>query len=281
MVSSRNSRNPAAFTLIELLVAMAVLAILLVVTSRIVDLVSRNIRSSSSSMDAATAAARVFERIGLDLNLVIRRADVANAADDSATEFLTLLADVPNEGSAASDAFFPTGEGEPAVVHYRLADDSGAIDPARAGFPVVARAAFGALRADSLGMRNATDPTPLPTPSTSGGLRGAGDYDVLATGVVKVAVGYIDKNTGAYTPADGTNLRNHAALVVTLAVIDDNELLKATPGDIAATAAALPAPAAGDDPVSKWTTRWEGGAPAGIPPHVWAAVRFYQRTYSL
>ena len=70
------SRKPTAFTLVELLVAMAVLSLILVVTSQLVNSTAAVTGNSDKHMDADGQARFVFDRMAVDFSRMVKRPDV-------------------------------------------------------------------------------------------------------------------------------------------------------------------------------------------------------------
>jgi len=71
-----SSRRRRAFSLVEMMVAVAVLAVVGLIIAQMINLITQGTKISTSSVDAASQARLVFDRIGLDLDALVKRTDV-------------------------------------------------------------------------------------------------------------------------------------------------------------------------------------------------------------
>ncbi|MEM1059564.1 MAG: type II secretion system protein [Verrucomicrobiota bacterium] len=104
----------AGFTIVELLVAMGVLAVLGLIIVQIISLITQSTRISTTSVDTATQARLVFDRMGLDLETIIKRSDVDFRLDediqattaDGRVPLMTFLAQVASPDPASPPSNF-------------------------------------------------------------------------------------------------------------------------------------------------------------------------------
>jgi prepilin-type N-terminal cleavage/methylation domain-containing protein len=76
-LSRRSVRaSNAGFTLVELLVSISLLVILLLLVSRLMDGASKITTTDTKRIDADTEGRRVLDRIGIDINNMVKRPDV-------------------------------------------------------------------------------------------------------------------------------------------------------------------------------------------------------------
>ena len=113
-------RNAAGFTLIEIMVAVAVLALLVVLTAQLTNNATSVVISNDKRMDADSESQMVFSRMAEDIEGMLRRPDadcffVKNTGNDAFYFY------------SESSGYYPGGEGPPApfaFVGYRIANRS-------------------------------------------------------------------------------------------------------------------------------------------------------------
>lgn len=276
---SLRSKGNIGFTLIELLVAAAILMAVCVLLMKLVSATQGAAGFSLRRLDADSQGQLALDRMFLDLTSAQIRRDMpytlTNSTDGSPTlAFLTHV--------NAAD-----GSRGLSLVSYRLAKDTGSGAPVMTGRLCLQRASRG-LDWDQAGfMGYKADGTSLAMSDLPAdlGIQDS-DYDVLADGVIRMAVSY-QKSDGTLQvqPAliDGNpDLSQVNALVVTLVVIDARSLRLLTPSQVDAIAAAFPAPTSGATPAAVWSDT--AGDPAhfpGFPQEAVKSLRVYQRFFAL
>ncbi len=309
------------FSLLELLVAISVFSVLAVIMFHMVTATGTGTRISNRAADAAAQARLALDRIGADTSLLVRRDDadffarsadpLADAAYDPANLML-FLATVSSPG-------LPVLENRGvSLVAYRLAahaDTQGRPCLLRAGMaiPWTAPAAWGMagfMGENTAGLPvrlSATDPRFAQTL-----LPGVSDFDVLAGGVIAVAVGYqlcpddqsvtlkdgSTTSTGraqgqiVYSPpvrglssspsGDYIDIRRISSLVIGVVSLDLESLRLLSVQDTLALAAAFAPPDVENQlPVKFWMDHTSGLAalPASVPLAARQAVRVFQRYF--
>ncbi|PTY01957.1 hypothetical protein DB346_10935 [Verrucomicrobia bacterium LW23] len=297
-------RGRRAFTLMEVLVAVTVLAVLTLLIAQITGSVFDAIRISNRAVDAAAQSRLAFDRIGLDLNAMIRRGDTdfaGKATTAPSNDFLLqMIASSPS--SDPSPGFQNRGL---SLVGYRLAPHSG-----NEGRPCLVRGAR-AISWDTVGFMG-LDGTGYPVKFTEGSYPvklADADFDILAPGVFRMVVGYqlYPDNEEVYL-ADGTKIDNArgqivysppvygdtapdnlhpdltrvSCIIVGIAVLDLNSLKLLNAAGVEALAASFSGvPATNMMPVQKWMADTANltNLPAALPQPVRSSVRLYQRVY--
>ncbi|MEZ0294867.1 MAG: type II secretion system protein J [Candidatus Methylacidiphilales bacterium] len=299
-------RGRRAFTLMEVLVAMAVLTVLVLLIAQITNAVFDAIRLSNRAVDAAAQSRLAFDRIGLDINAMVKRADadfVAKPTSGPSNEYvLQLLASSPS--SDTTTGFKNRGI---SLVGYRILPHAN-----NDGRACLIRGAK-AISWDTSGwMGLDNDGYPVQFSSSSYPLKLVdSDFDVLAPGVVRMVVGYqLYPDNEEVDLADGTHLANArgqivysapvygasapdnqhmdlsrvSALIIGLAVIDltSLKLLDATKVNTLASAFSA-MPPVNAMPVEKWMADTSNltALPNTIPAPVRSSVRLYQRVYPI
>jgi len=123
-------RKPPAFTLVEMLVSVAVLAILVLLISRLFNSATATATMSRSHIDADEAARKVFDRMGSDLAAMVRRSDVnyifykqpSAGSGQPGNDSMFFYSEAPGYlSSSATSAMVTTGSaGTVALVGYRI-----------------------------------------------------------------------------------------------------------------------------------------------------------------
>ncbi|MEM6821327.1 MAG: type II secretion system protein [Verrucomicrobiota bacterium] len=196
------------FTLVEMLVTMTVLLVLGLIVSQLIQAVSQTTSLTQSSADAASQARLAFDRIALDLSFLVKRPDVdfyakdlqtslanANYSSDDPNTLLLFLSSVTSPSSSVSVAnnrgislvayqvnLHPDNEGKRCLVRSgitirrNLGTSQGFMGIKSNGLPVQ-------FHSSDAGMLASLLPT-APTANQSN------DYDVLAHGVIHMAIGF-------------------------------------------------------------------------------------------
>jgi len=228
-------RSLSSFTLVEMLASVAVLAMLLVFIASITLSASHVSDSTGRHADVVEEAREVMDRIGADIDGMLLRPDVdAIFAKQDGNDAFFFYSRTPGYFTD-----IPAANQSPiSLVGYRItASDQATVQP------VLQRLAKGMAWSGSGAMNFLTvgAPASLASPATSPGptdplstiagqwksVIGSAPYSqgtspyhhTLGPQVFRMEYCFLTK-TGAYTTSSGT-LTNNAAIVVTLALIDD------------------------------------------------------------
>lgn len=279
MNSQRRNPSVMGFTLIEMLVAVAVLMVVCVMVLQMVSNTQGAAGSSLRRLDADSQGQLALDRMFMDLSAAQIRRDlpymVTNSADGSASLMFFTSANAASGARGVS------------LIGYRLAKDTGSGAPMPTGRLCLQRASRGLdwSQAGFMGQKtNGTAVTVADLP-TSLALNST-DYDVLAEGVIRLAVSC--QRTDGTLQVDpplansAPDLSQVSALVVTLVVIDARSQRLLTPQQVETIAAAFPAPVAGMSPAVAWSSI--ANSPANfpnLPREAVKSIRVYQRFFPL
>lgn len=271
------------FTIIELLVSIAVLTLLVLVTAQIVSSAASVTGDSRKHMDADSQARFVFDRMALDFAGLVRRPDVdylfEKKSGDDAMAFYS-----------ETTGYFPVGVSGPALkspvalAGYRM----GADGLERLGKGLVWNGA-------SVGGGG----SPMVyLPETVGGTWPAvasgtdPDYQVIGDQVFRFEYCFLLRNeTGTvlsdqpWLPTDsGPNgMKDVAAIVVTIAVLDDTSRAILGTGDLSSAAgnfSDVTGSAITEGPAGGWEEKVNAGG-LGLPNLAASQVRIYQRFFPI
>ncbi len=277
------------FSLLEILVAVAVMALLVLMVSQLVQSGTAVISGSRKNLDADAQAREVFSRFALDIAQMAKRADMdAIFSDQDGNKKIFFYSEAP--GFAASGANLSSVS----LVGYRVAS-SGGLERLGKGLPW-----SGAGTPTFLTYPTTNSSAALPQSTLAGTWSGAlgsspaydgadPDYHSLATGVFRLEYCF-QKKDGTHTltrdPAKG--FRDVSAIILSLAVLDGDSRKIAS--DTTGMAAALPSPTAADLaadvlPAELWQNLVNNNSAfatsAGVPAPAASRVRIYQRAFPL
>jgi hypothetical protein len=328
--------------LTELIAAMAALTILGLLIAQLLTAASVSTNLSNRLIDAASQARLAFDRLGLDLAAAVIRTDTDfYVGDPTAPSYYNgtntaypqnnLLLFLSTVLSAKSTSF-AAGDRNLSLIAYRTAPvvAGGPTCLFRAGVPVLWNRAYtatwtaGAVTRAFMGINLLGYPVSFnPSDSSLDGtlLPKTTDFDVLASGVLQMVVGFqLYPDNQAVTTQDGT-LNNPAAaqgkivyhgparsysyttttggvptnhplyyldpsriasLVVGLVTIDTKSLNLLTAAQTGTISAVFPTPHDGQLPVQSWSPLLvPGSKPAGVPTPAWQAIHVYERFYPI
>ncbi|MFZ4773757.1 MAG: PulJ/GspJ family protein [Terrimicrobiaceae bacterium] len=279
----------SGFTILELLVAMAVLAMLVLMVSQLVQSGTAVIAGSRKNLGADAQAREVFGRFALDVAQMVKRPDLdAVFSDQPGNKKVFFYSESPGFASSA------TNLSTLSLVGYRVGPTTG-IERLGKGLPW-----SGSGGATFLTYTNPITTNALPAstmPGTWAAVIGTApdydgtdaDYHPLASGVFRVEY-FFQKKDGTYTLVrdQSQGFRDVSAIVLSLAVLDGDSSKIAT--DTSKLAEALPGPTAANLtnnilPAELWQDIVNDSAAfasaAGIPQAAAARVRIYQRAFPL
>lgn len=309
-----NSPSPSrqsGFTLVEMLVSMAVLTLLLVLVTQLMNATATVTAMGSKHMDADSAARALFDRMAIDFNQAVKRADVDyylkgrpagnNQAGNDQIAFYSEVS-----------GYYPSSSNNSPVslVAYRLDPNTFRIDRLGKGLqwngvsitdtPVV----FLPIPLAS----PLPSPLPSPTPSVlpnpawpqAANMDADADYETIGPQLFRFEYYYVLRGQDAttspsifsdtpwdtraplnHTGVDG--LRDVAAVGVVIAVIDSKTRVLVSDAQLATlagqmkdfNAATMPKPG---DLEAQWQTAVTGSS---LPRLASAAIRIYGRTFYL
>ena len=279
---------PRGFSLIELLVAVAVLALLIVMVSQLVQSGSAVIAGSRKDLSADAQAREVFSRFALDVAQMAKRSDLdAVFSDQGGNKKFFFYSESP--GFASSTNVSPLS-----LVGYRIGSNAG-LERLGKGLPWAGTGAATFLTYPTSTSTNAL------TPSTLSGAWGStigsspaydgtdADYHSLAPGVFRMEYCF-QKKDGTHSLSRDTSkgFRDVSAIILSLAVLDGDSRKITT--DLTSLAQELTSPTPANltgnvlaaelwrDKINNSATL---AADAGIPPAAAARVRIYQRAFPL
>ncbi len=267
------SQQRAAFTLVEVLVSMTVLILLVSLVSSITNNATRTISGGGRRIESDNEARSVFNRMAIDFSRMIRRPDLNYSAfqklpGNDAFAFYAEANGYPPQNAT-------TGQLSPySIVGYQVAGDN-------AFFPgsVLNRTAEAQKWLPAITSGTITLPTSATSVSTAGNLVFRMEYTLL-------------QKDGTISPT--ASIKDAAAIVVGIGVLDGQARAMASGGDLAWKDSSLTAPLVFADvtndqlPLNVWQSKLNstGGieqvvSDGGIPANAARAIRVYQRYFYL
>ena len=280
---STGLKRVAAFTMVELLVSMAILVLLIVAVSQMVNSTSAVISLNRTHMDADNQARLVFDRLAADLGKIVNRTDIDYFfAKESGNDRMFFYSEAPAffSGTNASTDADSVG-----LIGYRVNSSfqlerlgkqlswTGSPSATTPGSTVFLSFPVAGSRLNEVwsGVTNAASTDP--------------DYHLISESVCRMEFCF-QKANGECT--DGSpivrSISEYSAIIVALVVLDSRSRQLASASTVAA-AFTDPSPAelSGTTPTlmaSKWNAQLKAGM-AGIPSAVSSQIRIYQRHFYL
>lgn len=283
-------RVTPAFTLAEMLVAISVLALLVLLITQLLNNAAAVTTASNKRMDADSQARPLFERMALDFAQVIKRSDVSYYVKTAAT---------PMTGNdlvgfySATQGYYPTTPSPISVVAYRVNSDSSnsvaynclermgkGLDwngAAATNIPVVFRPLTLHGAWPSVASSSAYDDTD-PAKRT---------YEIIGPQVFRFEYYYLEKTTGnlvaypaAWTSLSAVTIKDAAAIVVAIAVIDPKSKVLLSNSQVAALVESLPDYASGlrpGDLLAQWQSALDNIT--NLPRPAVSGIRLYERCF--
>lgn len=266
-------RSCRAFTLAELLVSVAVLTILILIATRMINSAATVTTLGSKRMDADSQVRPVLDRMAIDFAQMIRRPDVdyyVKSGNQAGNDQIAFFSNV-------AGYYPPTGSQSPiSLVAYRINSD--ATSPS---FNRMERMGKGLLW-------NSVSTTYKPilfAPQTIAGNWPAAtngdadpDYELVGPQIFRFEYFYLLKS-GAIADSVGIDgLQDVAAIVITLAAIDQKSRLFLSDANLTTLAGRLKDFDSGQ-PIYDLTTSWQAALDgvSDMPRVVINGVRIYQR----
>ncbi len=277
-----------AFTLIELLVTMALIALLVLGVSQVVDSTASLTGAARQTMDAGSESILVLNRMKADFDGIVLRPDVdyyfrKTPGNDEFAFF------------SQANGFYPSGvngitpQSPLALVGYRIKDDSGVLQLERLNKALV----WNGVSNSTTGVSGAAANELLPIvflPNTISAkwpsvVNGGGDADYQSVGsqVFRLEVCFLMKD-GTVRSDPPTNLATNGlgdvrSVVVAIAVLDAKARVLVP--DQAALSAALTFPDPSNPnalPAEVWNDAINAGS-LPLPAKAASQLRVYQRTF--
>lgn len=272
----RRSNN--GFTLAELLVSIAVLTIIVLLTSKMINSAASAITFGTKRLDVESQVRPVFDRMGLDLAQMVRRPDVdyyvkgpldTEAGNDRIAFFCNTPGYYPSSGSASSLS----------LVSYRINSDSMSLSynqMERMGKGLLWSGSGASPQALLFGIQTIYNNWPAAT----NGSTADPDYELIAPQIFRFEYFYV-LNTGVVSDQPGaTGMKDIAAISVVVAAIDQKSrvLLSGQQMNTLITNLVDFAPTMR---ASDLATTWQStlNATTGIPRTAINGIRVYQRYF--
>lgn len=275
-----------------MLVAISVLALLVLLVTQLINNATSVTTLSNKRMDADSQARSLFERMALDLAQLVKRSDVS---------YYVKTAGTPMTGNdlvgfySAVQGYYPTTPSPISVVAYRVNSDS------------FSSVAYNCLERMGKGLDwNGASPTSMPVvflpltihgtwPSvTSSSVYDDPDptrrtYEIIGPQVFRFEYYFLEKTTGSLVayPAAWTSLsevavKDAAAIVVAVAVIDPKSKVLLSNSQIATLGENLPDYASGWGP-GELRARWQSALDSiiNMPRPAISGIRLYERYFPI
>jgi prepilin-type N-terminal cleavage/methylation domain-containing protein len=285
-------RQSSAFTLVEMLVAISVLALLVILVTQLVNNAAAITTLGNQRMDADSQARPLFERMALDLAHLVRRSDVS---------YYVKTAETPMTGNdllgfySAVQGYHPTTPSPISVVAYRVNSDPSS------------SVAYNRLERMGKGLDwNGASPANIPVVFLPLTLHGTWpsvasssayddpdptkrSYEIIGPQVFRFEYYYLEKVTGGLVthPATWTSLstvavKDAAAIVVAIAVIDPRSKILLSNSQMAALGDSLPDYASGWGP-GELLARWQSALDSvpNMPRPAISGIRLYERSFPI
>jgi prepilin-type N-terminal cleavage/methylation domain-containing protein len=273
MKSPSPKRSPSyGFTLIELLVAMAVLSVVVLMITSLVNGVSSTTEGSHRRIDSDSGARVALDRLSLDLEKMLLRPDVnyafyKNTNNDSLSFYATVQGyGTPSRSLAVIEYSIDSG--------YRLQRGARTVAAADWKTPVFIPAALQQLNRADIIVSDTSDSEARTTLTSD-------DYQVLGEEIIRLEIAFLvtDNLNGVRTtntaPASIKDLRG---IVVGIAALDERSRAMLTPAQIDLIASELADAPANGDFFSLWNDK-VGRPITGLPDAAVKNLRIYQRHY--
>ena len=303
------SRMENAFTLVEMLVAIAVLATLILLITRLVDSATTITTLANKRMDAEEHARPVLDRMAVDFAQMVKRPDVSFYLKAGGSSNA-----MSSGGTGVNDrlAFFTSVPGYyPSALSYNSAISLTAYrinaDPNSTAYNKLERMGKGlafnaayATQTPILFLDSATSPTatidntwPAATrPYPDASYSTDSDYEIAGPQVFRLEYYYFSNAPGSgaalvdypstWTSVDHIAINDVAAIVVAIAVVDSSSKALLSNSQLSALAGRLVDYSAGLAPgelLSRWQTTLDGVT--DMPRPAISGIRLYERYFYL
>ena len=275
-----------------MLVAISVLALLVLLVTQLINNAASVTTLGNKRMDADSQARLLFERMSLDFAQIVRRSDVS---------YYVKTAGTPMPGNdlvgfySAVQGYYPTTPSPISVVAYRVnSDASGSV-------------AYNSLERMGKGLDwNGASPASTPVvflpltlhaiwPSVASSSAyddsdpAKRTYEIIGPQVFRFEYYYVERTTGsrvvypaAWNSLSAVAIKDVAAIVVAVAVIDPKSKVLLSDLQLAGLADRLPDYAAGLAP-GELLAQWQSALDniTNMPSRAISGIRLYERCFSL
>jgi hypothetical protein len=273
-----------------MLVAISVLALLVLLVTQLINNAASLTTLDNKRMDADSQARPLFERIALDFAQIVKRSDVS---------YYLKTAGTPMPGNdlvgfySSVQGYYPTTPSPISVVAYRVNSDFSS----SVAYNCLERMGKGL---DWNGASTASIPVvflPLTIHGTWPSVASSSAYDdidptkrtyeIIGPQVFRFEYYYLEKTTGALAPYPSTwtslsavAIRDAAAIVVAIAVIDPKSKVLLSNAQIATLVESLPDYASGWGP-GELLAQWQSAldSTANMPRPAISGIRLYERYF--
>lgn len=290
------TKSKEAFTLAELIVSIAVLTLLVLLFSRALNSAISVTTPSTKRIDTASEIRPLFNRISVDLSQMVRRTDVsyyvktssnAEPGNDLIAFFSLVDGFYPNTGVNAE-----VKQPQTTLISYRVNAQFQAERMAKS-LPFAGQTYSGQTPSSLIFRNSLTPPSTGDTiakrwPTAVSATGTDSDFGIVAADVFRFEYYYILKSTGQVSTGtwssadDPAGMRDVAAVVVAVAVIDPKSKKLLTANDVNTLSASMvdydPATMGTSGLVASWQDTL---AASSLPRPALAGVRIYQRFFPL
>jgi prepilin-type N-terminal cleavage/methylation domain-containing protein len=273
-------RYNRAFTLVEMLVSMSVLALLVVLVSRLFVSATNATTAGNRQMDSDLQSRLVFDRLAIDLAQMIKRIDVdyyvkSDVDAQTGNDRIALFSEVPG--------YYPsTGSASPvSLVAYRINSDSGS-----GSFNKMERMGKGLLWT---GVSNSQTPLTFGLTTIFTNWRAAtsastadADYEIIGPQIFRFEYYYQLKGGNVAATPGAQGMQDVVSLTACMAVVDPKSRTLLTNSQLDTLASQMhdfAPPMQPGDLLKQWRTSLD--QTTSMPRSAVASVRLYQRTFSL
>ena len=273
-----------------MLVAISVLALLVLLVTQVINNAASITTLGNKRMDADSQARPLFERMALDFAQIVKRSDVS---------YYVKTAGTPMTGNdllgfySAVPGYYSTTPSPISVIAYRVNSDSSI------------SVAYNCLERMGKGLDwNGASTTSMPVvflpltihgtwPSVASNFAYDDDdpakrtYEIIGPQVFRFEYYYLEKTTGslvaypaAWTSPSAVAIKDAAAIVVAIAVIDPRSKVLLSNSQIAALIESLPDYVSGWGPgklLAQWQSALDGIT--NVPRPAISGIRLYERSF--
>ena len=285
------------FTLVEILVSIAVLALLVAFVGRLMSSATIIASQSGKRVDSDSQARAIFDRMTADFSSMIRRQDVDYLfAKQAGNDTIFFFSEAPKYfDSSVSDP----AKSSLALVGYRVNSSSqlerlsrgltwdGQVGPSPAPGSIVFLTPSGSSTPVAGSTIAGNWASAVGTAANNYNDGAGSDYHIIGDQVYRLEISFIQSDGTISTSVTSYNgLQNVSAIIVALALLDNNSRLISTPsGQITSTVGipmvnALPDSVAGTAPLQTWQAS-SYLTTSGLPQTAASQLRIYERTFYL
>ena len=287
----RGPESVRGFTLTELLVTMGVLVVLVLLFAQFLNSAATTVTLGNKRMDADSQARQLLDRMAIDFDQMLKRSDVSYYVKTGSTQAgndqIAFFSAVPG--------YYPSNSNESplSLVAYRVNSN-----PTFASYNKLERLGKGLIW-------NGVTATPTPAPMVFKPLRvidmwqyatnqdSDPDYEVIGPDVFRFEYYYLlssspslgtanQLSAGPWSSTDTFSVKDVAAIVVAIAVIEPKSKVLLSNDQIATLAGTLPDFTTGSAPgvlITQWQTALNGNTT--LPRPAISSVRLYERYFYL